>query len=433
MREQVLPSLIFLEHQFRSYEDLGLSAQHPVVDALERLNERAGCLIFRLERQGLRAQDRVGLVRVGGRTFEILPKIAAPGRPSGRNLLAMLAYAYAFPIQAEAEADLEHAPGGWFELLTRMFAAELHRQMAAGAAQHYVAREERLPVLRGRWNLARQARRPAHERHYFDVSYEEWTADTPLNQIFRWVVEELARLASDRGNWALLAALRERLQAVTLLPEIPPGLPESIRFNRLNERFRPAFTLARLFLAGRVIRLQSGGLPAYAFVFQMEQLFERFLTGFLERHRGSILPPIWQGAEVLAHSAGLRAYLAESEGRGVLRLIPDLLVRRRESDLPLLVADAKYRALEGEIAREDAYQMLAYLVRLGCRRGLLLYPQPEAASGPLRRRWVIASPGLEIFACTLNLYIPLDRPQPLINELAGIFAFAAGSPPASFV
>jgi len=425
----------FSEHQFRSYDDLGLTSQDPVLEVIETINRAAGCEIFRLERKGLRAQDRVGLVRAGLMTFEILPKIdrqdGEPGRnvSAERNLLAMLSYAYAFPIQLEAEADLTAEPGGWFELLTRLFANHLHSQLLAGMAHHYVGLEDSLPVLRGRLDLARQMRQPVHNRHHFEVSYEELTADTPLNQVFRWVVEELANLSVDRANLLLLAGLRDWLQPVTFLPVISPVLLERITFDRNTERFHPAFTLAQLFLEGNILRLRSGDLPAYAFVFEMDRLFERFAAGFLKRHYKRILPPLWQDVQILTQSAGRQVFLAQCEGRGVLRLIPDLFLRSREGGRALLIADTKYRFLEGvrqdEMAREDVYQMLAYLVRLGCRRGLLLYPQPEGRE-PVRRKWSIDTPGLEIFSCTLSLHTRLDQPDALIAEFAEIAAMATG-------
>ena len=75
------------------------------------------------------------------------------------------------------------------------------------------------------------------------------------------------------------------------------------------------------------------------------------------------------------------------------------------------------------MAREDAYQMLAYLVRLGCHRGLLLYPQ--VGDHPARRKWRVATPGLEMDVCTINLHTPLENPRALIYEMREILALTA--------
>ena len=430
------------EHQFLPYTALSLPMKEAILDAIEGLNATAGCEILRLEWKGLRAMGRVGLVRVGEVSIEILPRIDAPARDlsgapgaAARSLLTMLSYAYAFPIQAQTAAAVQAEPGGWFELLTRIFTTQLHQQLAAGAACQYVAREDTLAALRGRWDLGRQVRRPPHERHHFEVSYEELTFDTPLNQVLRFVVEALSLLSSDPSNLALLADLRGRLHPVAVLPAIPPDLLGRVEFNRVNERFRPVFTLARLFLEGNILRLRCGDFPAYAFVFDMSRLFERFVAGFLLRFRGQILPPAWQDAQVFAQSAGARVFLASCQGRGVLRLIPDVVLRPRDGILPLLVMDTKYKPQQdadrgrGEIDREDAYQMMAYLVRLECRRGLLLYPQAEGRP-KVRQRWEMKTPGLDLYACTLDLHARLERPEFLIQEMAEIFGWMTGEIPA---
>lgn len=439
-------TITFFEHQFRGYADLGLSPSDPILEALERLNTSAGREIFRLERTGLQASEQVGVVQVGAYTFEILPKIDDTSLDTGdgairqsesasKNLLALLSYAYDLPLLAQSLAGLSAQAGPWTELLTRLFAVQLRQELLSGVSHSYLSREEALPFLRGRWDMARQSVRGPQQNLMFEVDYDEFTADIPLNQVFRFVVERLSALTRDAGNQALLSTIRDWLRPVTFLPEITAAYLERITFNRLTSRFQPAYNLARLFLAGSVIQLRAGLQPAYAFVFDMNLLFERFTAGFLACHRQRIFPDRWQEGglreqvHLLPQSVGGSFYLAESDGQGVLRLVPDLLFKRRGSRAPLLVMDSKYKAQadrEGRlgIASEDAYQMLAYLVRLGCSRGLLLYPQ-AAGSPPLRRRLTLSAPGVEITACSLNLRQPLAQPTPLIEELREILRYSA--------
>lgn len=441
-------TISFFEHQFRAYVDLGISPNDPILEALERLNASAGREIFGLERTGLRAGEQVGVVQVGAYTFEILPKIDAAAltnegegadrqqkESAAQNLLALLSYAFDLPLLAQSLAGLSAQAGPWTELLTRLFAVQLRQELLSGVSHSYLPREEALPFLRGRWDLARQSVRGAGQHMAFEVNYDDFTADIPLNQVFRFAVERLSALTLDAGNQMLLSTLRDWLQPVMLLPEITSAHLERITFNRLTNRFQPAYNLARLFLAGSVIQLRAGLQPAYAFVFDMNLLFERFVAGFLVLYRQRIFPDPWQAGGLrdqvylLAQSAGGSFYLAESDGQGVLRLIPDLLFKRRGSRIPLLVADTKYKLLADRqsrlgIASEDAYQMLAYLVRLGCSRGLLLYPQ-AAGSAPLRRRLTLSAPGVEITACSLNLRQPLIQPTSLIEELREILRFSA--------
>jgi 5-methylcytosine-specific restriction enzyme subunit McrC len=67
----------------------------------------------------------------------------------------------------------------------------------------------------------------------------------------------------------------------------------------------------------------------------------------------------------------------ESEGAGVLRLEPDILV---EAAGKRLVMDTKWKLLapgkrgRGGVAEADLYQLYAYTRRYGCTRSVLLYP-----------------------------------------------------------
>ncbi len=439
-------TITLFEHQPRTYAEIGLYPADPtlherVLAQLERLNEISGQEILHLGRKAMQAGALVGVVRVGDVTIEILPKLdwQEPGQPASprafysatRNLLAMLSYAYDLQINEQEIAGLNAQTGSWIELLTRLFAAGLHRQILAGLSQQYVAREEKLSVLRGRWDVQRQARQPGQNVPAFDVIYDDLSPDIPLNQVFRFAVEQLLTVSRDPSNLALLGDLLEWFRPVTALSRVPAELFDNIHFNRLNERFQPALALARMFLTGSAINVTAGDIPTYSFVFDMNALFERFVARFLARHRQAVLPADWQDAAILPQSEGLGLYLARSSGKQVARLRPDLLFTRKGQPVPLLVADTKYKRLDASqrklgVAQEDLYQMLAYAVRLKCPRGLLLYPQTPPA-GPLRAQFEIASAGMILTVATINLHVPLQPPDALIRELKNIFQLQPGN------
>jgi 5-methylcytosine-specific restriction endonuclease McrBC regulatory subunit McrC len=158
----------------------------------------------------------------------------------------------------------------------------------------------------------------------------------------------------------------------------------------------------------------------------------------------------------------------------VLRLRPDLVflhpdgatdvggVRHTGGGQPLLVVDTKYKEVAANRTRsnnrehpdlpvgvsipgaasnlgaasmsgaaapaDDVYQMLAYLLRLDCPRGLLLYPQLPGRA-PVRRLLEIAPPGakpVQILVATINLRVPIERRQGLVGELKEILGLVAG-------
>lgn len=454
--------LTLFEHEFRAYADIpGLpkaaSARDSFLDSIDRINQAAGRAILQADRKGLRAQDQVGVLHVGSIGIEILPKIdnpgdapagASPGSGTGasgaapdgaqsaaHNLLHMLACAHNIPVSEQDMVTLAAQPVAWFDLLIRLFAGGLYRQLFSGLSHDYTVQEETLPVLRGRWDIQRQVLRHGEQRHIFDVTYDAFSPDIPLNQVFRHVIHELRWLAQDTETRRLLGSLADWFQPVSELREITPALLESIYFNRLNARFEPSFNLARLFLSGSAVRPTRGDLPASGFVFDMNALFERFAAAFITRHAAKVLPDALRDAAVIPQGEGMRLYLARSEGQPVARLRPDLLFKRRggsQGENPtLLIADTKYKRLDpaqrkAGVAPEDLYQMLAYSVRLNCPRILLLYPEPPPG-GPIRKQFEIEQASARLSVCTINLRTPLRSPDPLIREMREVFEFALPS------
>jgi 5-methylcytosine-specific restriction enzyme subunit McrC len=224
----------------------------------------------------------------------------------------------------------------------------------------------------------------------------------------------------------MLGELRQWMAEVTLLstvtaPEASPAL-----LTRLNRRYEPLLNLARLFLAGGALQLTTGRLSTFAFVFDMNRLFEAFLVNFVRRHQQEILPPDLRDCDLLPQSHGATLYLARTGARNVFRLMPDLAFRQGEA-FPLLL-DAKYKRLNQAdaklgVSQDDFYQMHAYAHRYGCPLVVLIYPQTVDMPEPLYRRFALKSGDHSIAAATIDLRAELRswrEQQRLIGELRWI-------------
>ena len=371
----------------------------------------------------LKASHFVGTLRLGSDTITILPKIdfgADRVQSATRNLLFMLEQAGYLPVQHQTIAPMLQRGRDWFELLTRIFAAELLAQWSRGSHRHYQLIEDNLSAVRGKWRVHRQLRQPARD-HRFDVIYDEFTPDNPLSRVFRYVVEQLWMRTRDDGSRRLLGELRQTMDEVFLEPYLTiANIPQGI-INRLNKRYEPLLNLAKLFLSNGSLELTQGNLQAFAFVFNMNQLFEEFLVAFITRHRVKILPEGLQDCTLHSQAKRHAKHLAVSEeGRSVYLLKPDLAFRRGD-DFPLLV-DAKYKTLNPEDRRlsarqSDFYQMFAYAHRYHSPRVLMLYPQ---IAEPQRAIFNLVNYPATISGATINLHRDLGRPEnqrALVREL----------------
>ena len=155
-------------------------------------------------------------------------------------------------------------------------------------------------------------------------------------------------------------------------------------------------------------------------------LFEKFIARFIERHRQNIFPGRWDQIQLRVQSEGKTFHLAwrKDDNKSVFRLIPDILLETLWG-LPLLVIDTKYKQLNAEqrmlgVSESDIYQMLAYLVRLECPHGLILYPQ-AADEHAHRTRFDFEKQGGQVTVATVNLRRPIHQTQLFIQELKELF------------
>lgn len=410
------------------YEDID-SLREPEVRILERFSRSTGVEILKpVVRKGqtvFQARQYVGVIQLGQHTVQILPKMhseepAEAEQMATRNLLMMLDYAGHLGIKEAGTAALRNSKN-WFEVLTHIFALNLRRQWVRGAICKYEAIDAVLPVLKGKWRVTDQLRRP-EQKHRFTVTYDEFTHDNPLNQILRYVVELLWQLTRDSQNRQMLTELRYWMEDVTLLPMVTPEMAKKISLSRLHQAYKPLFNLAQLFLCQLGVELSGQNIQAYAFVFDMNRVFEGFLTHFLRRHHSEILPPDLQTCRLLPQ--GPKAiYLAKHQAKPVFRLKPDL-VFQNEKTYPFLM-DFKYKRLNwGDrklgISESDFYQMYAYLNRFDSPHVMLLYPQMANFSAPIRASFTLEGSERRIDAATVNLLRDLTErsgKQALIAEL----------------
>jgi 5-methylcytosine-specific restriction endonuclease McrBC regulatory subunit McrC len=160
--------LTLFEHEFRRFEWTDRDCAR-----LEQMHNALGTEVLRATvRNGkkvIQAAQHVGVIRLGSRTIQVLPKIyrssgiteeVTRAREATHNLLHLLAYAGQLPIREQRLAPLLKRGNDWFEVLTRLFASHLLEEWQRGAYRSYQIVEDELPVLKGKWRIADQLRRP---------------------------------------------------------------------------------------------------------------------------------------------------------------------------------------------------------------------------------------------------------------------------------
>ncbi|MDQ1712060.1 MAG: 5-methylcytosine-specific restriction enzyme subunit McrC [Frankiaceae bacterium] len=323
----------------------------------------------------VKAAQYVGIVAVDGATVVIRPKV-----PVAR-LIFLLGYAVDPRAWREDPVGLADDEELW-PAVVHVFARQADRALERGLLQGYRVEEAPLAVLRGRLREADQLRMHSGLPIPLEVRYDEYDIDIPENQLLRAAGERLLRVPQVPPP--AIRRLRHLVGRLCEVRRLVPGqpLPATPR-SRLNDRYQPALALARLILRSRGIDVFDAGLRATGFLFDMNKVFEDFITVGL--------------AEALAPLGGRCAaqdpHWLDVAGRVVMR--PDL-VRYGPAGRPVTVVDAKYKT---GLPESDLYQILAYCTGLGLVRGHLVY----AKGNDVPRRHVVRNAGIEIVQHAVDL------------------------------
>ncbi|MCW5716755.1 MAG: restriction endonuclease [Bauldia sp.] len=327
----------------------------------------------------------VGVVAAGDAACEILPKVDrdAPGDAVAlrRQLIRMLDIAHDVPIADDAATALDTQNDTLLEILIRRFTTLLESALGQGVPRAYVPHAEDLPNLRGRLDVLRQFTTLAASPQRLASRYDEFSADIPLNQLMRAAVLILRHRARQGSTQRRLAEL------AFVYADISPVSPSRLvahKFvsDRHNARWMALIRLAKLIVGGRFQSTAQGPDDGFALLFDMNVLFERYVT--------NLLRPIaderrW---DMRAQSGGRECLYPEDLAKPVFDTLPD--IQLLTGDAVDVIIDTKWKRLRDrganakmDVDQADIYQMIAYASLYRCERLVLIYPHHDGLRSPL--------------------------------------------------
>lgn len=360
--------------------------------ALARFHERGGHRYYSLGHRSVRFRHYVGVLRVGRLTLEVLPKADRRGDPDSNPwhgaLLGMLRIARRMNLRVPSEADQELHRHTLFDLYIARFLDAVEDLLHSGLVRGYRTDEGNRTTFKGRLVCARDIRENLARADRFYVAHQVYDHDHLANRLLAAAVDVV-------GTLALPAWLRGQQRRARLgFPEVGPlGAAERSSFERLiltrnTAHYREALALARLILRGHAPRLAGGRESLLAIMFDMNVLFEAFVSAMARRLELS-------GASV-ATQVRRRFWCADGHSKTIR---PDLVIEREGRDN--LVIDCKWKLpRDGMPGDADLKQMYVYNQYFDSARSVLLYPRPSgpgAGANPVAGRFVDAGHGCSTF------------------------------------
>ncbi|TVT37866.1 hypothetical protein FNT36_22160 [Hymenobacter setariae] len=329
---------------------------------LLQLQEQHRASWFTAGYQSLQLSSYVGVIQLPGLTLEILPKADDPGRTANMTLrwrqvlLQMLQSVYELPVAVPNAAQLADAPHAMLDLFIAAFVKAADKLLQQGLVKRYRTNESNRTALKGQLLFAQQLRvNLVHGERFFTRS-QVYDVFHPLNSLLRMALV----VAADVAHGAALAA-----RARTLLlhwPELPTvSIPESMPvLGRKTVPYRPALELALLLLRQHSPALRGGSTEAVALLFDMNRLFEGYVTKQLRKAAGT-------KATVKAQN--------QQHFWGAVKVRPDIVVTVGERSY---VLDTKWKIPKNNRpAAADLQQLYAYCHLWKAQQGLLVYPNAD--------------------------------------------------------
>ncbi|MFF6790244.1 McrC family protein [Streptomyces filamentosus] len=321
----------------------------------------------------------VGVVRLDACEVRVVPKYLG----GDLDVLRMLDYAWGGtgvlrPLGQDFAGGAPHLR----DLVALMVTEHAERLFRHGLRSDYVTREDDLPVVRGRLLPDRQLLRHHGRLDRLACRFDEHETDVLDNRLCAHAVEQASRTARspEVRSRARRAAARFSGYASGPLGDLR-AVESELVYHRQNEHYRPAHLWARLLLSGGGLQdlFTAGPLSSHAFLIDMNQLFEAFVTRLLRDAAATI------GMRADAQSRQRHVLFDEAKGVPYSEVRPDVLLSGVREGAPVrLPVDVKYKLYDRrKLSTQDLYQGFLYAHSLSgdLARCVLVHPGEAGVSG----------------------------------------------------
>lgn len=334
-----------------------------------------------------------------------------------QNIYYMLAYAF----QVLKQNNYEEIASEAFDDIQNLFAAILEKgiaqQLKQGLYRAYTAKEETLPVLRGKLNIQGTIRSQIRHGQVLACEYDELTENNIFNQILKTTAMLL--IQDQKVSPVYRRGLKKAMLFFAHVDTVAPAsIPWSLlRFQRSNRNYQMLLNICYFVLDGLLQTTEKGAYRMAAFSDEhMARLYERFILEYYKKRYPRALT---------ADAAQVKWNLDSGTDKDAIRFLPtmqtDITLRDKQTG-KILIIDAKYygRTMQSHYDRDtfhsgNLYQIFTYVKNLdkdlsGQVSGMLLYAKTEEAVTP-DAEFSIGGNRFSVKTLDLNRSFPLIAKQ----------------------
>jgi 5-methylcytosine-specific restriction enzyme subunit McrC len=352
-----------------SKDSLGRYLTLTELQKLYDYNDKNNNTYFTGIRDGIKFQNFVGVIQIGGLTLEILPKTDRKQHSTDKEytqwqgaLLRMLGICNYIKVDSVSETDLERRYHSLLDLYFSLFLDEVNGLLRQGLIKKYRKNDGQVKALKGRLNFSQQIQQNLVHQERFYTCHEVYDYEHLHNQI---LVKALSVLVIVSNN----VAITDRINRIKLdFPEIKELEITKVHFdllrdNRKTEPYKTAIKIAKMIILNYSPDIKSGGENMLALLFDMNKLWEEYVYRMLIRVKSKEYSVNFQNSKKFWENKTIR---------------PDLVVHRKYADSKSekYIIDTKWKIIdEKHPSDDDLKQMFAYNLYWDAGKSMLLYPK----------------------------------------------------------
>jgi len=349
---------VLLEHKYN-----GVCFTDEIFEACKRFYGEKGLPYFSLLNNGIRMKEYVGIISIGNVVIEVLPKADKNNDEMmwRRNLINMLRVVHGFELKTTDSSPLKIVQDSILDFYIEYFVKEVEFLLNKGLVKKYRKTDNNAGALKGSLLFPQHIRENLVHKEKFFVRYTTYDVEHLLHFILFKTIILISRINT-------CERLKSRISSLMLLFPSMPDIKVNektfggIIFNRKTKDYKKAVGIARMLLLNYHPDLIAGRNDVLALLFDMNNLWEKFVYVSLRRlrNKGFVVEPQKQ-----------KGFWRASKDSAPTPLRPDIKIEQNGKSY---ICDTKWKLINSKPSVEDLRQMFAYHHYFDAVKTALIYP-----------------------------------------------------------
>ncbi|QJB35191.1 restriction endonuclease [Chitinophaga oryzae] len=363
--------ITIFEHDTLTINQQGLSQHH--FNALVKFNDLHNGKYFTVGHNKIKFKSYVGVLQVGNKVIEILPK--ADNNPSTNiqtiskwqaALLSMLQQAGYIKLNETEKASQNTGNRNLLDIYLHTFLKEVEFLAHVGLVKKYRYQSANKKVLKGRLLIHRHIQQNAVNKEKFYTEHQVYDSNNRFNGILKKALQIVCQSTANTSLKQTSSQLLLHFESIDMWSGTLTEL-ENLIFDRKSASYQYAIALAKLIIQNFCPDFSSGIHNIIAIMFDMNKLFESYIYKcFKKRENDPSLPKFKvsrQNSKVFW---------------GDKTISPDIIVSYQTADEKHLsfIVDTKWKIVdEDQPSDNDLKQMYVYNFQFNVLKSILFYPK----------------------------------------------------------